>query len=145
MQRINVVSHDDVCHHFIQEIPGFIQSRIEIMFSAILHKKIFIFKVKMVFIQLVYLLCRICYAVRIDPSVHLHASPVRFFDDKLKGIIVRRRTFALFPVQVIRPRLQVRRIKTVGRRANLKYNGVDAAFLQSVKHFAHLVALLGWR
>jgi hypothetical protein len=72
-------------------------------------------------------------SVRVYPSVQLHVALVTLGYQKCKWIPKRLRGLPLFAREPLRPKLYLTVVKSIGSRAYLKKNSVDAVFMMKVE------------
>ena len=132
MDCIYVVAGYDVAYYLGDEVAALGQTRIEQNLLTVANEPFGVLVVDVVFRQLVSLDRR--NAIGVDPSVQLDVALVALVDHKLQGVPHRVGSFTCGAGQIAAPRLQLRRIEGVSRRADLPQNGIDTGQLERIDH-----------
>ena len=119
MNGVNIVASDDVAHHLADKVATLWQCRIEIRLTAILHKPLGVFVIDVIGRQAFNFAFGVSHAIRIEPSVQLHAAIVALGNHKLQRVPIGIRRFAKFAGQIHTPGFKVRGIEGIGFRTHL--------------------------
>ena len=131
MDRVHVVTADDITHYPADKLTAFRQSRVE--------KDLFIIGDKPFGMLMIDVgigetgVSRRARPVRIQPSVKLHVPFMAFLDQEGHRVELTCRGYALLSGEEAAPRLDIGFIESVRLGAHLKDDGVDAACLQVIK------------
>ena len=139
--RIEIVVHVDgidiVARHNIVDYPAYKlaalgQSRVEIELFTILNEPLGMLVIDMRRRQ--RLGSDRPHPVGIEPGVQLHVAGMTLVDKILQRVPHGVGSHPLLPREIFAPRLQLRGIKGVGRRAHLENHRIDADVLETVQH-----------
>ena len=128
---IHIITRNNIGDHLTDMVAAFGQCRVKIQLIAVRHKPLRMRVINMD--RRKFIFQRSLYAVRVNPSMKLHAALVTFLNHELHRIPVRLRHLPLHARQEAAPWLILRSIQCIRLRTHLKNNGIDACALQAVQ------------
>ena len=133
---IDIVASHNIVDHPADKLAALGQSRVEIELFTILDEPLGMLVIDV----------RRCqrlgsdrpHPVGIEPGVQLHIAGMALVNQILQRVPHRVGSHPLLPREIFAPRLQLRGIEGVGRRAHLKNHRIDTDVLETVQHLIEI-------